>query len=125
MYLHRCKTCEEEDLLLVCLAVRLAARLWLLMCAGASAWLQAESSWLRRVTAAWQRGHITNFEYLMYCNLAAGRSFNDLTQYPVSPCFQVCHHPGMLGRNAACTTSCRAMLGDAGAGSTGNLSTGV
>lgn len=45
---------------------------------------QAEGSWLARVTAAWQLGHISNFEYLMFLNLAAGRSFNDLTQYPVS-----------------------------------------
>lgn len=47
--------------------------------------LEASGSWLQRVTAAWQHGLITNFDYLLYCNLAAGRSFNDLTQYPVFP----------------------------------------
>ena len=41
--------------------------------------------WLPRVTAAWQHGRLSNFDYLLYCNLAAGRSFNDLTQYPVFP----------------------------------------
>jgi hypothetical protein len=33
----------------------------------------------------WLRGCISNFEYLMHLNLAAGRSFQDLTQYPVFP----------------------------------------
>lgn len=30
-------------------------------------------------------GHITNFEYLTQLNKLAGRSFNDLMQYPVFP----------------------------------------
>ena len=46
---------------------------------------QAEGGWLRRVTAAWQAGKVRNLEYLLFCNLAAGRSFNDLTQWPVFP----------------------------------------
>ncbi|EFJ53179.1 hypothetical protein VOLCADRAFT_46335, partial [Volvox carteri f. nagariensis] len=33
----------------------------------------------------WQRGSLTNFDYLMYLNFAAGRSFNDLAQWPVFP----------------------------------------
>lgn len=33
----------------------------------------------------WRRGQISNFDYLMYLNMAAGRSFNDLSQYPVFP----------------------------------------
>jgi hypothetical protein len=37
------------------------------------------------MTKKWQKGLITNFEYLMYLNTLAGRSFNDLTQYPVFP----------------------------------------
>jgi hypothetical protein len=40
---------------------------------------------LSTITAFWQHGEITNFEYLMYVNSAAGRSFLDLTQYPVFP----------------------------------------
>ncbi len=36
-------------------------------------------------TKRWQRGRVTNFEYLMHLNTLAGRSFNDLTQYPVFP----------------------------------------
>lgn len=37
------------------------------------------------ITQKWQRGIITNFEYLMHLNTLAGRTFNDLTQYPVFP----------------------------------------
>jgi len=47
--------------------------------------LEADDVLLYRVTAAWQRGLLSNFDYILYCNLAAGRSFNDLTQYPVFP----------------------------------------
>ena len=47
--------------------------------------MQAGGEWLGRVTTAWQRGRLSNYDYLLYCNLAAGRSFNDLTQYPVFP----------------------------------------
>ncbi len=47
--------------------------------------VQAEGGWLQRVTGAWQAGKISNRDYLLFCNLAAGRSFNDLTQWPVFP----------------------------------------
>lgn len=47
--------------------------------------LEASGHLLRRVAAAWQLGLVSNFDYLLYLNLAAGRSFNDLTQYPVFP----------------------------------------
>ncbi len=30
-------------------------------------------------------GELTNFEYLMYLNQLGGRSYSDLTQYPVMP----------------------------------------
>ncbi|VBB25785.1 unnamed protein product [Acanthocheilonema viteae] len=33
----------------------------------------------------WREGTITNFEYLMQLNKLAGRSYNDLMQYPVFP----------------------------------------
>ena len=42
--------------------------------------MQGRPEWLSKVTAAWQAGRITNFGYILFCNLAAGRSFNDLTQ---------------------------------------------
>eukprot|EP00339_Tiarina_fusa_P010271 CAMPEP_0117082790 /NCGR_PEP_ID=MMETSP0472-20121206/58306_1 /TAXON_ID=693140 ORGANISM="Tiarina fusus, Strain LIS" /NCGR_SAMPLE_ID=MMETSP0472 /ASSEMBLY_ACC=CAM_ASM_000603 /LENGTH=245 /DNA_ID=CAMNT_0004811183 /DNA_START=107 /DNA_END=840 /DNA_ORIENTATION=+ len=37
------------------------------------------------ITEKWQKGYISNFEYLMHLNTLAGRSYNDLTQYPVFP----------------------------------------
>ncbi len=40
---------------------------------------------LEEVTVSWQTGEITNFEYLMELNTRAGRTFNDLMQYPVFP----------------------------------------
>ena len=50
-----------------------------------SALLEAQAGWLDATTAAWQRGDVSNLDYLLYLNLAAGRSFNDLTQWPVMP----------------------------------------
>uniref|UniRef100_A0A914HM60 WD repeat and FYVE domain-containing protein 3 n=1 Tax=Globodera rostochiensis TaxID=31243 RepID=A0A914HM60_GLORO len=37
------------------------------------------------ITHKWLRGEISNFHYLMYLNTLAGRSYNDLSQYPVFP----------------------------------------
>jgi beige protein homolog 1 len=36
-------------------------------------------------TRKWQKGEISNFHYLMLVNTMAGRTYNDLTQYPVFP----------------------------------------
>ena len=36
-------------------------------------------------TRKWIKGEISNFHYLMLVNTMAGRTFNDLTQYPVFP----------------------------------------
>ncbi|KAG7462495.1 hypothetical protein MATL_G00185510 [Megalops atlanticus] len=33
----------------------------------------------------WQKGEMSNFEYLMHLNTLAGRTYNDLMQYPVFP----------------------------------------
>ncbi|VDP07627.1 unnamed protein product, partial [Soboliphyme baturini] len=49
--------------------------------AGFFSALMGESS----VTQRWVRGDISNFQYLMYLNTLAGRSYNDLSQYPVFP----------------------------------------
>ncbi|XP_050428058.1 WD repeat and FYVE domain-containing protein 3 [Adelges cooleyi] len=37
------------------------------------------------VTQRWVKGEISNFQYLMHLNTLAGRSYNDLMQYPVFP----------------------------------------
>ena len=36
-------------------------------------------------TRKWARGEMSNFQYLMLVNTMAGRTFNDLTQYPIFP----------------------------------------
>jgi hypothetical protein len=38
-----------------------------------------------RLTKKWQTHKISTFQYLIYLNLLSGRSFNDLTQYPIFP----------------------------------------
>jgi hypothetical protein len=38
-----------------------------------------------KLTKRWQERSISNFEYLMILNTIAGRSYNDLNQYPVFP----------------------------------------
>lgn len=43
------------------------------------------AAWRETMTKRWQRREISNFEYLMFLNTLAGRSYNDLTQYPVFP----------------------------------------
>ncbi|VDD76135.1 unnamed protein product [Mesocestoides corti] len=40
---------------------------------------------LSHITQRWQRREMSNFDYLMYLNTIAGRSFNDLNQYPIFP----------------------------------------
>lgn len=42
------------------------------------------SSW-NPMVRRWQKGEMSNFHYLMLVNTLAGRTFNDLTQYPVFP----------------------------------------
>ncbi|ETO22253.1 WD repeat and FYVE domain containing 3, partial [Reticulomyxa filosa] len=37
------------------------------------------------VTKRWENGQLSNFAYLMFLNTLAGRSYNDITQYPVFP----------------------------------------
>lgn len=37
------------------------------------------------MTLKWQQGLISNFDYLLYLNFLADRTFHDLTQYPVFP----------------------------------------
>lgn len=46
--------------------------------------LQSQKSRLRWMHD-WVLGRVSNFEYLMFLNHQAGRSFKDLTQYPVFP----------------------------------------
>ena len=44
----------------------------------------------------WQRREISNFDYLMYLNTVAGRTYNDLNQYPVYPWVLVNYESGEI-----------------------------
>ncbi|RDY05943.1 BEACH domain-containing protein B, partial [Mucuna pruriens] len=52
---------------------------------------------------SWRRRDITNFEYLMILNTLAGRSYNDLTQYPVFPWVLADHSSDVLDFNKSST----------------------
>ncbi|ESW97059.1 hypothetical protein KL918_000670 [Ogataea parapolymorpha] len=45
----------------------------------------ASATTLSSLTKKWQKGEISNFYYLILVNTLAGRTFNDLTQYPIFP----------------------------------------
>ncbi|GJN87145.1 hypothetical protein Rhopal_000090-T1 [Rhodotorula paludigena] len=40
---------------------------------------------LERMTKRWEQRQVSNFEYLMFLNTLAGRTYSDLTTYPVFP----------------------------------------
>lgn len=56
-----------------------------------------------RVTVFWQRGEISNFQYLMHLNTLAGRSYNDLMQYPVFPWILADYDSDRLDLSSPCT----------------------
>lgn len=55
------------------------------------------------ITKKWKKGLISNFEYLMHLNTIAGRSFNDLTQYPVFPLILANYSGSALDANQTST----------------------
>ena len=40
---------------------------------------------VKKIMEDWQNNNISNLHYIMWLNIFSGRSFNDLTQYPVVP----------------------------------------
>ena len=40
---------------------------------------------MSHLTQRWVKREITNFDYLMQLNTIAGRTYNDLAQYPIFP----------------------------------------
>ncbi len=44
-----------------------------------------DSSFIKQVMKLWMKGLLSNFDYLLALNSAAGRSFHDLSRYPVFP----------------------------------------
>ncbi len=56
---------------------------------------------LPALTRAWQRGELSNFDYLMELNLLAGRRLGDLTRYPLLPWVLDMTAPPEAGINSA------------------------
>ena len=54
--------------------------------------LVAKSEW----THLWRTRQMSNFEYLMKLNMAAGRTYNDIQQYPVFPWVLADYHSATL-----------------------------
>jgi hypothetical protein len=48
---------------------------------------------LQRATEEWEEHGLSNYEYLLFLNLLSGRTFNDLTQYPVMPWTRIDFEP--------------------------------
>merc|ERR1719334_1449911 len=55
------------------------------------------------ITHKWQHGVISNYDYLLYLNSQADRSFNDLTQYPVFPWVVADYTSSVLDLDSAAT----------------------
>ncbi|KAK8895657.1 hypothetical protein M9Y10_024127 [Tritrichomonas musculus] len=47
--------------------------------------LSQSNFFLNNFTVPWQNGEMTNYEYLFWVNMITGRSFHDISQYPVFP----------------------------------------
>ena len=63
-----------------------------------------------RLTAALMLEQVSNFEYLMHLNREAGRSFKDLTQYPVFPWVIADWDSEQLDLTSPATFRCRPVL---------------
>lgn len=46
---------------------------------------RTKAKMLRDATGKWRERKMSNFEYIMFLNTISGRSYNDLSQYPVFP----------------------------------------
>ena len=58
------------------------------------------------ITRNWIQREISNFEYLMYINTLSGRSYNDLSQYPVFPWVLKDYQSDSLDLTNPLSTSC-------------------
>ena len=50
-----------------------------------SLWCHTDRDFVVAVYREWHRGNLTNYDYLLALNSAAGRTFHDLSRYPVFP----------------------------------------
>jgi WD repeat and FYVE domain-containing protein 3 len=54
------------------------------------------------LTKKWENGEISNFEYLVILNTWAGRTYNDLMQYPIFPWVIADYDSSVLDSNRVC-----------------------
>lgn len=76
---------EREEVLTKVLAAPLPNSIFSSFMGTAINYRKFMNSWKSKIVSQWVSGKMTNFEFLMYLNSFAGRTYNDLTQYPVFP----------------------------------------
>jgi hypothetical protein len=76
---------EREEILTKVLAAPLPNSIFCSFMGSAINYPKFMRSWKSKIVSQWVSGKMTNFEFLMYLNSFAGRTYNDLTQYPVFP----------------------------------------
>ena len=76
---------EREEVLTKVLAAPLPNSIFSSFMGTAINYRKFMNSWKSKIVNQWVNGKMTNFEFLMHLNSFAGRTYNDLTQYPVFP----------------------------------------
>lgn len=80
-----CSNKEREEVLNVLLHSNLANSIFNVGPGASPNYDKFMKSLRAKLTNQWVQGKMTNFEFLMHLNSFAGRTYNDLTQYPVFP----------------------------------------
>lgn len=76
---------EREEILMKVLAAPLPNSIFNSFMGTSINYRKFMSSWKSKIVSQWVNGKMSNFEFLMHLNSFAGRTYNDLTQYPVFP----------------------------------------
>jgi hypothetical protein len=76
---------EREEILTKVLAAPLPNSIFSSFMGTSINYRKFMNSWKSKIVSQWVNGKMTNFEFLMHLNSFAGRTYNDLTQYPVFP----------------------------------------
>jgi WD40 repeat protein len=76
---------EREDVLTKILQTKLPNSIMSSSYAAYPSYAKFITNFRAKIVSQWVSGKMTNFDFLMQLNSLAGRSFNDLTQYPVFP----------------------------------------
>jgi hypothetical protein len=76
---------EREEILLKVLSTPLPNSIFGTTYGASINYKKFMASWKSKIISQWLNGKMSNFDFLMHLNSFAGRSYNDLTQYPVFP----------------------------------------